>query len=100
MKGTGAAALGGGGGGDPTVEVELGAGGQSELVGGEPVHERGGGVDVAAGEGGLVGGGVGVAGALTEPSQDVPDGVAVQHLFVVGVTASSDGSGGPGLRVG
>src|SRR5680860_450875 len=67
-EGSRAAALAAGGGGHPAVEVELGAGGKAELAGSEPVQEPCGGVDVATGEGGLVGGGVGVAGSLAHPS--------------------------------
>jgi hypothetical protein len=72
----GFAAMGGVIAGQPGVEVALPGGGQAEATGGEPVQQRDGGPDVPLDGDGLAVGDVLAAGAVPEPAQGVPDGVA------------------------
>src|SRR5208282_673447 len=64
----GGAALAGVGGGHPLVQAGLGAAGQGETARGQPVQERHGGLDVAAGNGSLGSGGVHAAEPTAEPA--------------------------------
>ncbi len=66
--------------GQPGVEVALPGGGEPEAAAGEPVQQRDGGPEVPLDGDGLAVGDVPAAGAVPEPAQGVPGGVAVQQL--------------------
>jgi hypothetical protein len=83
------------GAGEPGVEVGLPAGGQGVAAGAQPVEQANGGANPLADHVELAVGGVGVAVALSESAQKVPDRVAVQQLFVVRVAVLGDGAGDP-----
>ena len=68
----------------------MAGGGQGEVLGGQPVEKDGGGADVLVHDGVLlVRGGLAVV-AAPEPAQQVPVGVAVQDLTLVGVGAGGE----------
>ncbi len=73
------------------------AGGKGEPAAAQPVEQNDGGAHPLADHIELTVGGWGAAVALPEPSQHVPDRVAVQQLFVFGVAALVDGLGDPPL---
>jgi len=95
----GRAALAEIGGGHPLIEAGLGAAGQGGIASGQPVQERHGGLDVAAGNGCLAGGGVPAAEPVAEPAQHVPDRVTVQDLFLAGIEAGGHGGADPAFQL-
>lgn len=96
----GFAAVGGLGAGEPGVEVWLSCGVQGEVVAGEPVQQCGGAANVLADGDELGVGDLAALGALAESAQQVPDGVAVQQVLLVGVVAACDGVGDPAFQPG
>jgi hypothetical protein len=97
---SGVAAVGGLFAGDPGVEVSLPGGGQREVVGGEPVEQREGALDVLFDDDGLTVGGGLIGQPVTEPPQQMPDGVAVQQLLLIGIGPVVDGAGDPVFQSG
>ena len=93
-------AVGGLRAGQPGLQVALPGGGQGQVAGGQPVQQRGSGVDVPLGGGDLVGGGVRAAEPGAQPAGHVPDGVAVQQLLLAGVGTLGDDPGGPAFQPG
>ena len=86
--------------GDPGVQIVLPARGQGEVAGGEPVQEGDRGPDVLADAGQLVVGGIGALGAAAEPSQQMPDGIPVQHVLLIRVVTAGGRGGDPALQPG
>ena len=71
-----------------------------QAVGGEPVEQRDGGLDVASGGDELAVGGVGAVEPAAQAAEHVPDGVAVQQLLLVGVGSLRRWSGDPAFQPG
>ena len=61
----------------------------------QPIEQCDRGSDVLPDDDGLAVGGVGVACALSQPAQQVPDGVAAQQVLFIGVGAFGDGGVDP-----
>jgi hypothetical protein len=86
--------------GHPVLEVSLRASREGEVAGSEPVQQHGGGPDVLADGDKLAVGCRRTVGAVAEPPQQMPDGVAAQQLLLVGVGAAVDGRGDLPLQPG
>ena len=70
--------------GQPRLEIALPGGGEGQPLGGEPVEQNDAGLDVPSGGDDLAVGGAGVTDSVTQPPQDMPSGVAVQQLLLIG----------------
>src|SRR6266516_1297082 len=85
-------------GDQPCLQVALPGGGQGEVVCGEPVEQGDGGFDDPLGGHDLVVGGVPAAQPCSQPTDHVPDGVAVQLLLLARAGALGDDPGDPAFQ--